>query len=211
MLEIRLNANVKWWWGNSDKIMKLSDVANTALKLQPDTDVFLILSISWDNCKRKSLWHSSTAGSHVNHYVNFTVVCSWSSLKRNVTQYCIQLSQAKYWSVIGIHKPQLYFCENIYSKLTRFQLFTAAFPPVLLGSFSVLRVLWRKWMAMLVFDLHKEHHVFFSQPCCYSFCTALTGEKRKQREKRRDMCPNGAEDGGGTESFSLSPYAVFLA
>lgn len=49
---------------------------------------------------------------------------------------------------------------------------------------SVLRVPRRKWMAVLEFDLHKEHQISISQPCCYSFSAALSEENRKQREKR---------------------------
>lgn len=39
-------------------------------------------------------------------------------------------------------------------------------------------------MAMLVFDLHKEPHGSISQPCCYSFSNGLTGENRKQGERK---------------------------
>lgn len=79
-------------------------------------------------------------------------------------------------------------------------------------------------MAMLVFDLHKEHYVSISQPCCYSFSIALTGENRKQREKEKGYVQEWR--GGQREGFlvveevlafplsltlSFSPYAVLPA
>lgn len=110
---------------------------------------------------------------------------------------------------LAFTKPCFVFVKIFVQSWPGFNFSLLFFFPVLFGSFSVLRVLWRKWMAMLVFDLHKEHHVSISQPCCYSFSTALTGENRKQREKRRDMCRRSRVGEGGLfvcgGKYSLSP------
>lgn len=118
----------------------------------------------------------------------------WSRLVRTVTQ-CRALNTDQ-WSVFT--KPSLVFVKIFAQIWPAFSLFPCCFSTALSGSFSVFGALWRKWMAMLVFDLHKEHQVSVSQHCCYSFSTIPAGENRKQREKRRDMCSSGGVDKGGS-------------
>lgn len=80
------------------------------------------------------------------------------------TEPCFVFVKIFAWNWPGFNFSLLFFCQCFSAPL------------------SVLKVLWRKWMAILVFYLHKEHRISISQSCCYSFSTDLIAENKDREE-----------------------------
>lgn len=139
-----------------------------------------------------------------------------SRLVRTVTQCCAQLSQAEYWSVIGLHKTQLCFSKNICSKLTWLQLFPAVFSQCFLAPFlSSGCSEGNEWQCCYLICIKSITSPFPSPAVIHSPLPAL--EKIEGKEREEGICVQeqwlGQGDFGlfgcGRSPLSLSLHMLF--